>query len=281
MATTFILPSAPRGMQKGVALKDILGVVAIAALVHNIQLVHPRFDGKSFTALAQHGLEPLGILQRGAHLAQALRQYLPPIFEDAIEILLASLTPANIATEGLGMAVFFYLPHVSFVAQYGLDPKNNQGRAPFELSMRAQYELTQRFSAEFSMRPFLIQQPERTLARLLEWATDSSAHVRRLCSEGARPRLPWATRIPQFIQDPTPLWPILNALKNDSSRYVQRSVANHLGDIAKDHPELVFALCEMWLADASSDVKWIIRHAFRHPAKKLNSRALAVRRAAK
>ncbi len=268
-------------MQKGVALKDILGAAAIAGLVHNIQRVHPRFDGKAFTALAQNGLEPLGILQRGAHLAQALRQYLPPTFEDAIEILLASLPPANIATEGLGMAVFFYLPHVSFVAQYGLDPTNNQGRDPFELSMRAQYELTQRFSAEFSMRPFLIQQPERTLARLLDWTTDSSAHVRRLCSEGARPRLPWAVRIPQFIQDPTPLWPILNALKNDSSRYVQRSVANHLGDIAKDHPELVFALCDIWLADASSDVKWIIRHALRHPAKKLNSRALAVRRAAK
>ena len=147
--------------------------------------------------------------------------------------------------------------------------------------MAAQHALTQRFSAEFSIRPFLIRDQDRTLARLLEWTRDPSPHVRRLCSEGTRPRLPWATRIPAFVKNPEPVFPILEILKNDPSLYVRRSVANHLGDVAKDHPEKAFALCERWLTGASSELKWLIRHALRHPAKKGDKNALRLRSAAK
>ena len=146
--------------------------------------------------------------------------------------------------------------------------------------MKAQYELTRRFSAEFSMRPFLIQWPERTLARLMEWTRDADPHVRRLCSEGARPRLPWAMRIPAFVADPTPVLPILEALKDDVDLYVRRSVANHIGDIAKDHPALAFEICERWLTGASAERKWMIRHAMRHPAKKGVKVALRLRKLA-
>jgi 3-methyladenine DNA glycosylase AlkC len=214
-------------------------------------------------------------------LARALRQYLPEKFSTAVEILLASLTPPLTRTDDLGLAVFFYLPHVCFIAEYGLEPKENGGHDPFEISMQAQYELTKRFSAEFSIRPFLIRQQERTLSRLLDWTSDPDPHVRRLCSEGTRPRLPWATRIPAFIANPDPVFPILEALKCDQSLYVRRSVANHLGDIAKDHPEKVFAICERWLSGATSEVKWLIRHALRHPAKKGDKSALQLRDAAK
>lgn len=227
------------------------------------------------------GLKPLAILQRGQHLARALREHLPPRYEDAINILIRSLTPPNSDTEDLGLAVFFYLPHVSFVATYGLDARNNAGRDPFDISMTAQYELTRRFSAEFSMRPFLIKWQARTLARLMQWTRDPDPHVRRLCSEGARPRLPWAMRIPAFIKDPTPVLPILEALKDDVDLYVRRSVANHIGDIAKDHPQLAFDICERWLEDASTERKWMIRHAVRHPAKKGVKRALDLRKRAK
>lgn len=147
--------------------------------------------------------------------------------------------------------------------------------------MSAQYELTTRFTAEFSIRPFLIQQLDRTLSELMRWTTDSNPHVRRLCSEGTRPRLPWGLRIPALIANPTPVLPILEALKNDQSLYVRRSVANHLGDIAKAHPELVFQLCDRWLNGATSDLKWLIRHALRHPAKKGNETAIQLRAAAK
>jgi 3-methyladenine DNA glycosylase AlkC len=274
------LPAAPRSIQKGSSLGDLLDREAIECLAHNISLVHARFDGESFRKTAADGLRPLAILQRGQHLARALRAHLPECYEDAIEVLIRSLTPPQSRTDDLGLAVFFYLPHVSFVATYGLDAAGNSGRDPFETSMRAQYELTRRFSAEFSMRPFLIRWPERTLERLMEWTRDPDPHVRRLCSEGARPRLPWAVRIPQFIKDPRPVLPILEALKDDSDLYIRRSVANHLGDIAKDHPELAFEICERWVDDASTERKWLIRHAVRHPAKKGVKAALRLRKMA-
>lgn len=275
------IPIAPNSMQKGIPLKNLLGLEAIDCLAHNILLVYPQFDRESFYRDASNDLEPLGILERGKKLARTLRLYLPRKYATAIEIILASLTPPLTRTDTLGLAVFFYLPHVSFIAEYGWEFEENDGHDPFLVSMRAQYELTKRFSAEFSMRPFLIKQQERTLLQLLEWTSDPDPHVRRLCSESTRPRLPWAARIPAFIANPTSALPILEALKNDQDLYVRRSVANHLGDIAKDHPEFVFTICERWLTEATNEVKWLIRHALRHPAKKENKTALQLRAAAK
>jgi len=275
------LPDAPRSIQKGSSLGDLLDREAIECLAHNISLAHPKFDGESFQRAALDGLRRLAILQRGQHLARVLHGHLPRPYEKAVEVLLRSLTPPLSRTDELGLGVFFYLPHVAFVAAYGLDPAYNGGRDPFEISMRAQYELTRRFSAEFSMRPFLIKWPARTLARLLEWTRDPDPHVRRLCSEGARPRLPWAMRIPAFIKDPRPVLPILEALKDDEDLYVRRSVANHIGDIAKDHPQLAFEMCERWLKGASAERKWMIRHAVRHSAKRGVKAALRLRKLAK
>lgn len=276
-SAAFRLPAAPRAILKGSTLKDLLDAPAIECLAHNLALVHPRLDQAGFRHAAHQGLGPLGILERGKHLARVLHAFLPPRYEDAIAMLLRSLTPPLTRTTDLGLGVFFYLPHVSFVATYGLDPEHNEGRDPFEVSMRAQYELTRRFSAEFSMRPFLIRHPERTLARLLEWTADPDPHVRRLCSEGSRPRLPWAMRIPGLIADPRPALPILEALKDDPELYVRRSVANHLADIAKDHPELAFSVCERWRKDAPPERRWVIRHAVRLPAKKGVKAALRLR----
>lgn len=275
------IPAAPKAILKGVPLKDLLGLEAIDCLAHNILLVYSQFDETSFREIALNGLEPLGIMERAQHLAKALHQHLPENYSAAIEIILASLTAPLTRTEDNGLAVFFYLPHSYFVAMFGLDSAENGGHDPFEVSMQAQYELTQRFSAEFSIRPFLIQQPERTLARLMDWTVDRNPHVRRLCSEGTRSRLPWAIRIPAFITNPEPVLPILEALKCDESLYVRRSVANHLGDIAKDHPEKVFEICDRWLKVANTEVKWLIRHALRHPAKQGNTTALQLRAAAK
>jgi 3-methyladenine DNA glycosylase AlkC len=274
------LPSAPHSIQKGCSLADLLDLEAVECLEYNIALVHPDFDGKGFRRSALTGLKPLSILQRGHHLARALREHLPKRYEDAVKILLKSLTPPLTGTEDLGLGVFFYLPHVSFVAAYGLDSTHNDGRDPFEISMLAQYELTRRFSAEFSIRPFLIRWPERTLAQLMTWTADPDPHVRRLCSEGTRPRLPWAVRIPAFVKDPRPVLPILESLKDDVDLYVRRSVANHIGDITKDHPNLAFELCEQWLDGATKERKWLLRHAVRHPAKKGVKAALRIRRLA-
>lgn len=274
------IPDAPKSIQKGFPLKHLLSPEAVDCLAHNISIAFTAFEAEAFRRAALDGLEPLGILGRGQKLARALRQYLPQNYASATEILLASLTPPLASTDDLGLAGFFYLPHVCFVAEYGLDAEHNDGQDPFEISMTAQYELTKRFSAEFSIRPFLIREQERTLMRLLEWTLDADPHVRRLCSEGTRPRLPWAIRIPAFIENPDLVFPILEKLKDDPDLYVRRSVANHLGDIAKDHPELVYAVCERWLAGSSNERKWLIRHALRHPAKKGERTALKLRSAA-
>lgn len=259
----------------------LLDRAAIECLAENILLVHPKFDASAFKRAAGAGLGDLAILQRGHHLASALFEYLPKPYVRGVEVLINSLTPAMTATDDLGLGGFFYLPHVFFVARYGLDSEHNGGRDPFDISMRAQYELTKRFSAEFSIRHFLIRWPERTITQLMQWTRDPDPHVRRLCSEGSRPRLPWAVRIPAFVKDPRPVLPILDVLKDDADLYVRRSVANHVGDIAKDHPQLAFDICERWLEGASAERKWMIRHAVRHPAKKGVKAAWRLRKLAK
>jgi 3-methyladenine DNA glycosylase AlkC len=274
------IPEAPRSIQKGSTLKDLLDREAVECLGGNLSIVHPAFDAKAFRESALDGLAPLGIMDRGKHIAKAMRLHLPQRFDAAVEVLLRSLTPPTTVGSGIGLAVFFYLPHSAFVAEFGHDSAGNGGEDPFDAAMLAQYEITKRFTAEFSMRPFLIKSQERTLARLMQWTADEDENVRRLCSEGSRPRLPWGMRIPAFIKDPAPTLPILEALKDDDSLYVQRSVANHLGDIAKDHPALVFELCERWLDGAGKARKWLIRHAVRHPAKKGVAEAIRLRKLA-
>ena len=210
------IPHAPKLIQKGVPLKNLLGKEAAECLANNMLLVYEDLDAKSFCQLALDSLEQLSIMQRGQQFAKVLHQHLPDHYQTAIDIILASLTAPLSKTENNGLAVFFYLPHNSFVAMYCLDPSFNQGKDPFEISMKAQYELTKRFSSEFSIRPFLIHEQQRTLTHLVEWTSDNDPHVRRLCSESTRPRLPWAVKIPSFIDDPSPTLTILETLKDDA-----------------------------------------------------------------
>ena len=275
------IPCAPRAIRKGSPLKALLHREAVECLAQNILYVHENFEAIAFCESALAGMEPLGLMQRGRHVARALRQFLPENYSDALDILIASLTPIRTEAEAFGLAELFYLPHSFFISGYGQDMSGNDGKDPFDVSMNALYALTTRFTSEFASRPFLIEQQDRTLVRIDAWLNDPNPHVRRLCSEGTRPRLPWGKRIPAFIADPRPVMPILEALKNDGSLYVRRSVANHLGDIAKDNPAAVFTMCEQWLRDgASKDLKWLIRHAIRHPARKGDARALEIRAAA-
>lgn len=275
------IPNAPKSIKKGVPLKNVLDLEAVDCLANNISYVFPEFQNSEFQKTVVKKLDSLEFMERGIHIAKALRNFLPDNYEKAIEILLASLTPPNTETEGLGLAVLFYHPHGCFVSEFGLDKQYNDGADPFDISMKAQYELTKRNTSEFSIRPFLINEQKRTLAILKGWTKDPDPHVRRLCSEGTRSRLPWAARIPAFLNNPKPVLPILNALKNDQNLYVRRSVANNFGDIAKDHPELVYEIFEKWLNNPTRELKWLMRHALRHPAKKGDRTAQKLREAAK
>ena len=252
----------------GEPLKNQFGPEIPGKIARMISAVHPVFDADVFLSDALDGYETLELMARARKIAQALHRHLPEDFPAAIEILLDSLGPKLPTTESFGMAPFLYLPHVCFVAEYGLDH--------FEPSMRAQYELTQRFSAEFSIRAFLERFPEATLARLKLWASDPSPHVRRLVSEGTRPRLPWAARLRAFQEDPRPVLALLELLKDDPEPYVRRSVANNLNDIGKDHPALLAETARRWMEGADDERRKLIHHALRSAVKRGEPGALAV-----
>ena len=274
------LPEFPRAIQKGVPLKQILNDTTASYLARNISLVDANFNVRKFFAEVSI-TDDMSIMARGRHLGDALFKAFDCSFEECIAILLESLTPAEEASEEFGLAGFFYLPHSHLIAAYGLDKKYNNGRDGFAIAMQAQYELTQRFTAEFCIRDYLIERQSETLQILLDWTGDPSRHVRRLCSEGTRPKLPWGKHLKAFIDNPEPVLPILEILKDDHSLYVRRSVANHLGDIAKSQLALVLDICERWLTDATAERKWLIRHALRYPDKKGHRAAHELRLRAK
>lgn len=249
-------------------LRDFYDAAVIADIARDLARAWPAFAEAAFVRQATTGLAPLSLTGRAAHIAAAMRAHLPGDFSKAGAILLRALGPRHASTETFGMAPFKYLPHTMFVATHGLEH--------FDVSMELQYEITQRFTAEFSIRAFLNAHPKETLARLTTWSTDPDPHVRRLVSEGTRPRLPWAPRLRHFQKDPTPVLALLEGLKDDPELYVRRSVANSLNDIAKDHPDLVVDRCREWLVGATPERRWIVSHALRSLVKSGHQGALAL-----
>lgn len=249
-------------------LKNHYGPEIPRAIARMIKAVHAAFDTNAFLKDALAGYGALELMQRGRKIADALHAHLPADYPRSIEILLASIEQPPGLKGKNPMASFLFLPHTIYVARHGL--------GHFELSMRAQHALTQRFTAEISIRPFIDLNQSLTINTLRRWTADPSEHVRRLVSEGTRPRLPWAPRLRAFQRDPRPVLALLELLKDDPSLYVRRSVANNLNDIGKDHPDLLFATAERWMKNASEDRQWIIRHALRSAVKRGEQGALRV-----
>ena len=250
------------------ALKDQYGLEIPRKIAKMIKAVHPKFSDQEFLKTASKNYLKLNLMQRGHALAAALKQHLPNDFERATAILSKSLGPRLDQTESTGMSSFLYMPHIFFCSTYGLEH--------FDTAMQLQYELTQRFTAEFSIRKFIIADQDRTLKLLKKWAKDPSEHVRRLVSEGIRPRLPWAERLRKFQQDPRPVIELLNLLKDDSSLYVRRSVANCLNDISKDNPEIFYQTIKSWSKPNCAKRTWLINHALRTAIKRGEPEALKV-----
>ena len=154
-----------------------------------------------------------------------------------------------------GIAGWAVMPVAHYVGLYGLEH--------FVLSMTLLKEMTKRSSSEFGSRFFLLEEPKRTLSVLEKWTCDPSQHVRRLVSEGTRPCLPWAMRLPDFIKNPAPILPLLETIKDDEEEHVLRSVAKNLNDIAKDNPDMVAKIARRWLKGASKDREKLVCHACR------------------
>lgn len=268
---------APSSIQTGIPLKELMDAKLIALIAESLAAVVPDFNIRKFQKRALSGLDALELKDRALHIAHAMAEQLPTEFEAVLPLLVQSFGPPLTATEGNGLATFFYLPHSQLIAAYGV--------SHFAGGMTANYELTQRFTAEFSIRPFVMAHRDQSLKLLKRWTKDPNPHVRRLVSEGTRPRLPWAMRLPEFQADPRLTLPLLELLKDDPELYVRRSVANHVADIAKDHLEFALDLCERWLIESrnlddaaqASHRCWIIRHAVRLPAQKAHPRALQIR----
>lgn len=233
-----------------------------------LERVHPLFPSRAFVAQALRGYEDLALLPRARHVARALGDHLPARYPDAVDVVLRSLGPPAASAMGQGMAPFVHLPFVYWVADRGLEHLDE--------SVRAMHAITQRFSCEFGVRPFIERHPGAMLEVLARWAQDPSVHVRRLVSEGTRPRLPWAPRLSVFERDPAPVIALLERLRDDPDEYVRRSVANHLNDLGRADPARLVDLCTRWAAGAPPARLRLIRHALRTLVKRGDPHALTV-----
>lgn len=246
------------------AFKHWFSPAVVADLGARLAALDPAFDRRAYARVTA----PLGALElkpRVALVAEALHAAIAHPFPEAARLLSRVFPPpTDPSVPDTSHMVAWALCH--FVGRYGL--------AHHAASMRALHTLTQRFSAEFDIRPFLLSEPERTLKVLRKWTRDPSEHVRRLVSEGTRTRLPWGVRLQPFIDDPSPVLPLLDALHDDPSEYVRRSVANNLNDLAKDHPDLVIERVRAWHVDSPAH-RALARRALRTLIKQGHPEALA------
>jgi len=246
-------------MEAKIPLKDqILNKERVTTLAQDIQRVYPGFDGSGFTRVVLDKFPELELKARIAWISESLHKFLPDNYAKAVQILLDSLPPHDDAepTE-TDFGIFTYAAYPDFVAKYGCNKEN------LVLSLKALKEITKRFTAEDSIRYFINAFPKESFAEILKWSKDSDYHVRRLASEGTRPILPWSPRI---TTPPEDAMPILDNLFADSSRFVTRSVANHLNDVSRTNPDLVLATLHRWKASGKQDSKemeFITRQALR------------------
>lgn len=260
-------------MAMGEAFKEYFNPAMVATTGSIFERAHPGFDRQRFERLATEGLAELELKARAIHIMQALDATLPDDFDAFARVALAALHPSEDPQgEGLGFGA-------EGVAGFGAWPLTDlvthRGIGCPEKALPLLKEVTKRFSAEFAIRPFLKAHRDFTLSVMNGWVDDDNRHVRRLVSEGTRPRLPWGMRLQDFVVDPAPILPFLTALRDDPEDYVRRSVANNLNDIAKDHPDRVAAIAADWLRGAPAARKRLVRHACRTLVKQGHEATLA------
>ena len=247
-------------------LKEMFNKAAVEWLAAILATAAPDFPRSKFTRAIVADLPALELIARVDRIALELRRHLPADFRQAVRIVSKALGDPPPAGDGTDFGSFRVLPLHRFVAQVGLDHADH-ALAYFKSA-------TRHFTGEFDIRPFIQRDQKNVLREMRSWAKDSDWRVRRLASEGSRPRLPWGLRLQALVKDPAPILPILEDLRDDPIEAVRRSVANSLNDIAKDHPDRTVQILTGWRGQESRAP--LIRHALRHIVKQGHVGALAM-----
>lgn len=222
-------------------------------LSDKILAVHKEFDKRKFIRAVEKGLADKSLVQRVEWIADNLQVHLPAAYLDAINILTKILGPENKHETGMFTNFYWLLPVGKFVEKYGLDH--------YAVSIAAIAEITKRNTGEYAIRPYVRKHPEKTVRQMKKWAGSKNFHLRRLASEGLRPKLPWASKLEIFIEQPHPVFDILEILKEDPVRFVKKSVANHLSDYIKVNPKAALPLIGRWKRSSNEHTQWIIQKA--------------------
>ncbi|PCH47129.1 MAG: DNA alkylation repair protein [Hyphomicrobiales bacterium] len=247
--------------------KDYFNETLIRTMGRAFVDIAPEFPEQRFCQIALDDLVTLELKDRSNQIARAMVETLPDDFAEASAILINSLADEGAKDGTTGLYGWCIMPMAAYVEQCGM------GNVP--LALTTLRELTSRFSSEFSIRPFIITHEDEVMTELAKWVSHKNHHVRRLVSEGTRPRLPWGIQLKRFVADPAPVLALLEQLKDDDEEYVRRSVANNLNDIAKDHPDLVATIAKDWMTGASNNRKRLVRHGLRTLIKQGHAGALA------
>ena len=256
-------------------VKNVFNATEIKRLAEAFHRHLESFNIQGFSEFILDGFDELALKQRSNRITEALHRFLPSDIEQGNQLVLQVLHPADITelsttqSDDNGLRGWLVMPLADFVAQRNIP-------AQFLTGLQLLLPLTRRFSAEFAIRDFLLADFDKAMAVITPWLKHDSEHVRRLVSEGTRPRLPWGKQLPRVIANPEPLIPILTSLLDDSSEYVRRSVANNLNDIAKDHPEFVNDFIDKHIDKASRARHSLLKHAARTLFKSGNPRTLAL-----
>lgn len=258
-------------MAESFSLKDeLFNRDKVQYLAGMVKQAYPAFEEQLFVEQVVSEFPKLQLKQRIGWIRENLRAFLPEDYRQALKLLLDALPEeCDPGKTDDDFGDFIFAPVGEFVAIYGCNEQH------LDESLAAIREITKRFSGEDAIRYFINAWPERTLDELEKWSRGDNYHVRRLSSEGARPRLPWCQKV--VLEHEAVIRRILNNLYKDPTRYVVRSVANHLNDIAKENPSLVIATLKRWRDEGrqnSAEMDWLTRHALRTLVKDGDRQAL-------
>ena len=227
-------------------LKELFNKTFYQKLAEEFQKEDSNFNSKKFVAEVTNNLSALELNQRMRNTSVVLKNHLPADYKKSVEIMKKVIPNMN--------GGYTNLLFPDFVGLYGKDD--------LEFSLDALKYFTSYGSSEFAVREFLKHDFEKTIKTMKTWAKDKNHHVRRLASEGCRPRLPWSFKLDRVIENPKLTLPILEILKADDELYVRKSVANHLNDFSKEHPKLILELVKNWIGK-SDHTDWILKHGSR------------------